>query len=89
MVLIFGVILLSAHQFVRFQIQFRSQRLDGYMFKVVDGKVEEVKSIFGQKFYSRNGRSGVITDTAVQVPHKQEDSLAVPTGRALNPKGYM
>ena len=59
------------------------------MFKVVDGKVEEVKSIFGQQALDRDGVLTMIRDGAVAIPDSVEDSSVVPSGRALNPKGYV
>jgi len=71
-----------------FQVQFRSQRLNGHMFKVVGGEVEEVPSIFGQKVFNRDGSFTVISDASLKIPNRS-NSMVVPTGRALNPTGYL
>jgi hypothetical protein len=60
------------------------------MFSVVDGKVEEVKSIFGQQALNRDGVMTTITDGPIALPDSLEDSsVVIPSGRALNPKGYV
>jgi hypothetical protein len=59
------------------------------MFKVVNGKVEEVKSLFGQKALNRDGVMTTITDGAINRLGRSAESSVVPSGRALNPKGYV
>jgi hypothetical protein len=58
------------------------------MFKVVGGEVEEVPSIFGQKVFNRDGSFTMISDASLKIPNRSK-SMAVPTGRALNPTGYL
>ena len=70
------------------QIQFRSQRLSDYMFKVIDGEVHAVEPIFGKKFSSKDGSVGVYTDgvAVVAQPDAQEKQPSSPA--VINPKGY-
>ena len=56
------------------------------MFKVVDGTVEAVESIFGKMKMNRDGQMEMFTDEAIDVP--QAEPQVVKTERALNPKGY-
>jgi hypothetical protein len=58
------------------------------MFKVSGGEVEEVPSIFGQKVYNRDGSFTMISDSSLRIPHRNK-SMVAPTGRALNPTGYL
>jgi hypothetical protein len=73
---------------VLFQIQFRSERLSGHMFKVTGGQAEQVDSIFGRFANNRNGSLAMITDASLKTPFKI-NKLLVPTGRALNSAGYL
>ncbi len=61
--------------------------MDHYMFKVVDGKVEAVESVFAQKKVNRDGVMESVRDAAIPIPASAE----LPSGtiqRALNPRGY-
>jgi hypothetical protein len=69
-----------------FQIQFSSKRLNNYMFKVIDGRVQPVEPIFGKKVYNRDGTVGVYTDGVIQSHQPQDHQPASPA--VLNAKGY-
>jgi hypothetical protein len=57
------------------------------MFKVVDGKVEAIESVFAQKKVNRDGVMESVRDAAIPIPASAE----LPVGtveRAINPRGY-
>lgn len=68
-----------------FNIQFRSQHLEHFMFSVVDGNVEVVESVFGRM--NKDAQSEIVRDAAIAVPQAEPQAEPL-TGRALNPKGY-
>ena len=71
-----------------FQIQFNSQHLNDYMFKVTEGKVEKVDPIFGKKFINRDGSVGTYVDGVISVP-KNKSQVAQPSSPAtISSKGY-
>jgi hypothetical protein len=74
--------------FFTFQIQFNSQRLKGYMFKVTEGMVENIAPIFGKKVINRDGSVGTYVDGVIEAP-KIESQIAVPSSPAvISPKGH-
>ena len=71
-----------------FQIQFKSQHLNDYMFKVTEGNVEKVEPIFGKKVTNRDGSVGTYVDGMITVP-QNESQVAEPSLPAvISPKGY-
>ena len=59
------------------------------MFKVVDGKLEEVKSVLGSHSFNRKGISTMFKDRVLRIPDETDKSLVAQSGRALNPNGYV
>ncbi len=58
------------------------------MFKVIDGEVQPVLPMFGQKFINRDGSVGTYTDGAIEVP-KTEGQIMTPSSAAvISPRGY-
>lgn len=73
--------------FFLFQVQFRSQHLKHYMFKVIEGEVEIVESLFGKKLMNKDGQIMDVTSAGIPVTTMALETVALPE-RALNPKGY-
>jgi hypothetical protein len=85
----FAIIALRNFCSLVIQIQFRSQRLNDYMFKVIDGQVQRVEPIFGKKFYNQDGSVAVYTDGAVHIPQPEAQEHQPSSAAVINPKGYM
>jgi len=55
------------------------------MFKVIDGEVQTVLPIFGQKFVNRDGSVGTYTDGAIEV---ESQTMTPSSAAVINPRGY-
>jgi len=72
-----------------FNVQFRSQHLDHHMFMVVDGNVEAVESVFGQKALNKDGEYETVRDVGLAAPLLPESMVKTTEERGLNPRGYI
>ena len=62
--------------------------MNGYMFKVTEGKVEKVDPIFGKKVTNRDGSVGTYVDGVIELPQNYSQ-VAVPSSPAvISSKGY-
>jgi len=75
-------------EFFLFQVQFRSQYLKHYMFKVIEGAVEIVESVFGDKVMNKDGEMMEVRGAGIPVTTLAEENVNL-TERALNPRGYV
>jgi hypothetical protein len=58
------------------------------MFKVIDGEVQPVLPVFGQKFINRDGSVGMYTDGAIEVAKAEGQAMTPSSAAVINPRGY-
>jgi hypothetical protein len=58
------------------------------MFKVIDGVVQPVLPVFGQKFMNRDGSVVSYTDGAIKVAKSEGQTMTPSSAAVINPKGY-
>ena len=58
------------------------------MFKVVDGEVQPVLPVLGQKFMNRDGSVGAYTDGVIEVARSEGQTMSPSSAAVINPKGY-